>query len=190
MFQAFRPATRAVAVVALISGLAVALPALAQSSPSTAAPSTAAPMTTPASPAPAASAPAASSHATAATTAADKAAKHSSRVEAQIADLKKRLMITDAQSAQWDSFAQVMRDNGEAMEQALQERDASKGISAVQDLQSYAKITQTHADGVQKLAAAFQPLYDSLTPAQKKNADKIFEQNRHGPAQAEKSKKM
>jgi hypothetical protein len=177
MFQAFRPATRAVAAAALLSSFAVALPVMAQTSP----PPGAVP-----------GAPAASASTAAAPAPAAKAAKHSQRVEAHIADLKKKLMITDAQDPQWESFASVMRDNGEAMEAALQERDASKGISAEQDLQSYAKIAQTHADGAQKLAAAFQPLYDSLSPAQKKNADAMFEQTRRGDggkANA-KSKKM
>jgi hypothetical protein len=171
MFQAFRPATRAVAAAALLSGFAVTLPALAQSSP--------------------AAAPGVSSNATAAATPAPaaKADKHSARVEAHIADLKKKLKITDAESSQWDSFAQVMRENGEAMEAAIQERDASKGISAEQDLQSYAKIAQTHADGAQKLAAAFQPLYDSFSADQKKSADQMFEQTRRGPLPAGKQKK-
>ena len=185
MFRAFRPATRAVAAAALLSGVALAGSALAQTSP-------AAPAAAPATPAPAAVPPTtppttAAAPAAAAPTA--QATKHSARVEAHIADLKKRLKITDAESKQWDDFAQVMRDNGTAMETALQERDASKGISAVQDLQSYAKIAQTHADGVQKLAAAFQPLYDSLSPEQKKNADTIFEQRRHGREAAEHGKK-
>ncbi|GGF23664.1 hypothetical protein GCM10011611_32190 [Aliidongia dinghuensis] len=187
MFRAFRPATRAVAAAALLSGIAVVGSALAQTSPAAPVPAAA-----PATPAPAAVPPTTSPTTAAAPAAAAptaQATKHSARVEAHIADLKKRLKITDAESKQWDDFAQVMRDNGTAMETALQERDASKGISAVQDLQSYAKIAQTHADGVQKLAAAFQPLYDSLSPEQKKNADTIFEQRRHGRTEHEPAKK-
>ncbi|HLZ67807.1 MAG TPA: Spy/CpxP family protein refolding chaperone [Aliidongia sp.] len=179
MFQAFRPATRAVAAAALLSGFAVALPALAQTSP----PST----TTSATTAPAAAATAPSSVATA-PAATPKAEKHSQRVEAHIADLKKKLTITPAQDATWETFAQVMRDNGQAMEEAIQERESTKDLDAIHDLQSYAKVAQVHADGAQKLAAAFQPVYDSLSPAQKKNADTMFEHTRHGTKEAAKKK--
>lgn len=161
MFQAFRISTRAVAAAALLSSVA-ALPALAQTSP---APATA---------------PAASSNATAAAAPAAKEAKHSAAVEAHITDLKKKLMITSAQESTWDTFAGVMRDNGEAIEAAVQEREATKDLDAIHDLQSYAKVAQVHADGAAKLASAFQPVYDSLSPAQKKNADTMFEHTRTG----------
>lgn len=163
MFQAFRPATCAVAAAALLSSFAVALPALAQTSPA---------------PAPAASTP--SANATAAATPAASEAKHSAAVEAHIAALKKKLMITSAQEATWDTFAAVMRDNGEAIEAAVQEREASKNLDAIHDLQSYANVAQVHADGAKKLAGAFQPVYDSLSPEQKKNADTMFEHTRTG----------
>lgn len=158
MFQAFRPATRAVAAAALLSSFAVALPALAQTSP----------------------APAASAPSTAAVTPAAAEAKHSAAVEAHIAALKKKLMITSAQESTWETFASVMRDNGEAIEAAVQEREASKNLDAIHDLQSYANVAQVHADGAKKLAGAFQPVYDSLSPEQKKNADTMFEHTRTG----------
>ena len=157
MFQAFRPATRAVAAAALLSSF-VALPALAQTSPT----------------------PAASSNAMAAATPAAREAKHSAAVESHIAELKKKLMITSAQESTWATFAAVMRDNGEAIESAVQEREASKNLDAIHDLQSYANVAQVHADGAKKLAAAFQPVYDSLSPEQKKNADTMFERTRTG----------
>jgi periplasmic protein CpxP/Spy len=154
MFQAFRPATRAVAAAALLSSFAVALPAMAQTSAPAAAP--------------------------AASTPTAKAEKHSARVDQHIAELKKTLKITPAQDATWETFAAVMRENGEAMEAAIQEREETKDLDAIHDLQSYAKVTQIHADGAAKLASAFQPVYDSLSPDQKKNADTLFEHSRHG----------
>lgn len=174
MFQAYRPAVRAVAVAALLSSFA-ALPALAQTSPAAGA-------------APAAGAPASSATATTASTSAAKEAKHSAAVEAHIANLKKKLMITPAQDSAWNTFAEVMRDNGEAIEAAVQERDASKNLDAIHDLQSYAKVAQVHADGAQKLAAAFQPVYDALSPEQKKNADTMFDHTRHGKMDGGKKK--
>jgi periplasmic protein CpxP/Spy len=137
---------------------------------------TSAPPATPTASAPAAAAPAA------------KAEQHSARVDQHIAQLKKKLMITDAQNATWETFAQVMRDNGEAMEAAIQDREATKDLDAIHDLQSYAKVAQIHADGAAKLASAFQPVYDSLSPAQKKNADTMFENTRHGKMAPSKKK--
>jgi membrane-bound lytic murein transglycosylase B len=164
MFQAFRPTTRAVAAAALLSSFAV-LPALAQTSP----------------------APAASATATAASAPA-KEAKHSAAVEAHIATLKKKLGITSDQEATWDTFAGVMRDNGETIEAAVQQREATKDLDAIHDLQSYANVAQVHADGAKKLAAAFEPVYAALTPAQKKNADTMFEHVRTGKRDGAKKK--
>ena len=173
MFQAFRPATRAVAAAALMSGL-IALPALAQTSPVAAPPVS--------TPTPSANATAAASPPAA------QEAKHSAAVESHIAGLKKKLMITSAQEQTWDTFASVMRDNGEAIEAAVQEREATKDLDALHDLQSYANVAQVHADGAKKLAAAFEPVYAALTPAQKKNADTMFEHVRTGKPDGAKKK--
>ena len=170
MFQAFRPATRAVAAAALLSSFAV-LPALAQTSPA------AAP----------AAAPSASATAAAASAPA-KEAKHSAAVESHITMLKKKLGITSDQEATWDTFAAVMRDNGEAIEAAVQQREATKDLDALHDLQSYANVAQVHADGAKKLSAAFEPVYAALTPAQKKNADTMFEHVRTGKMDGAKKK--
>ena len=109
-----------------------------------------------------------------------KAEEREDRLEAHIARLHTRLMITADQEPAWTAFAQVMRDNGHAMEDTLKNRDSAKTMNAVDDMQSYATIAQAHADGVQKLVPAFKTLYDGLTPEQKANADKVFDQSRHG----------
>ncbi|HTZ79685.1 MAG TPA: Spy/CpxP family protein refolding chaperone [Stellaceae bacterium] len=99
------------------------------------------------------------------------------RVEARITDLHSRLKITPQQQSQWDAFAQVMRDNAKAMTAALDQRaqmEASKTETAVDDMKSYQAITQAHADGMTKLVPAFEALYDSMSPEQKKNADEVF----------------
>jgi hypothetical protein len=41
-------------------------------------------------------------------------------------------------------------------------------------MQSYAQLSQQHAEDMQKLSAAFQTLYDSMSPDQKQNADAVF----------------
>ncbi len=97
------------------------------------------------------------------------------RVEHRIAVLHKRLGITAEQQPQWEQFATVMRDNARNMQQAIQQRGSSAAtMNAAENMQSYAQLSEQHAQDVQKLAAAFQPLYGSLSAAQKEAADKMF----------------
>ncbi|MFT4066203.1 Spy/CpxP family protein refolding chaperone [Paraburkholderia sp.] len=100
-------------------------------------------------------------------------------VEDRIAYLHAQLKITPAQEAQWKTFADVMRSNGETMGQLFQQRKAATNVTALDDMKQYAEIAQAHADGMKKLVDAFDPLYGSLSPEQKKLADATF--HRGGP---------
>ena len=97
------------------------------------------------------------------------------RVEQRISDLHARLHITPDQQAQWDQFAQTMRDNAQRMQQTAQDR-ATKitTMNASENMQSYAQIAMQHAQNLQNLAASFQPLYASLSPDQQRTADTMF----------------
>jgi hypothetical protein len=96
-------------------------------------------------------------------------------IEAHIQSLHDQLQITPAEAPQWAAFAQVMRENADAMGQAFQTRGATYAqMNAVQDLQSYAQIAQIQSENMQKLAASFQTLYDSFPPAQRQLADEVF----------------
>lgn len=109
------------------------------------------------------------------------------RVEARIKDLHTRLQITPEQEELWNNVAQVMRDNAKTMEALIKARSESeKTMSAIEDLKSYAEIADTHADGLKKFIPAFEPLYASMSDAQKKRADTLF--HRHGRATHHKSK--
>ena len=99
-----------------------------------------------------------------------------SRVEKHIAELHKRLRITAAQQAQWDAFAQIMRDNAAHSDQLFKQRADSESMNAVEDLRSYAAIAQAHAEDVQRLVPAFQALYESMSPDQQKAADTAFKE--------------
>jgi hypothetical protein len=108
-----------------------------------------------------------------------KAAAH---VEQRITELHKQLRITPAQDAQWQQFAQVMRDNARNMDQLMEQR-ASKvsTMTAPEDLQFYADVSAQHAQDIQKLTVAFQTLYTSFPDDQKKTADVVFRQSaEHG----------
>ena len=102
-------------------------------------------------------------------------ASRADRVEARIKDLHDRLKITPEQEEQWKNVAQVMRDNAKTMEELIKVRKArAKTVNAVDDLKSYAEITEAHAEGQKKFIPAFESLYNSMSDEQKKNADTIF----------------
>ncbi|SIT42322.1 2-polyprenylphenol hydroxylase [Paraburkholderia piptadeniae] len=101
-------------------------------------------------------------------------ARHEQRVEDRINYLHSQLKITSAQESQWNNFADVMRSNSETMGHLFEQRRANPNVSALDDMKGYAEITQAHADGTKKLVDAFDPLYTSFSPEQKKLADETF----------------
>jgi hypothetical protein len=103
------------------------------------------------------------------------------RVEARIKRLHDDLKITADQETQWKAVAEAMRDDGKAMQATIAERRQNRATStAVDDLRSYQKVAETHVQGLQRLIPAFQALYDTMSPDQKKNADTVFGQRQHG----------
>jgi Spy/CpxP family protein refolding chaperone len=96
-------------------------------------------------------------------------------IEARIKSLHDRLHITKAQDPAWDRVAHIMRENAETLNKMVRERNAKlRTMTAVENLQTYGEIAQAHADGVKKLASAFDSLYDSMSATQKKDADEVF----------------
>jgi hypothetical protein len=142
--------------------------------------SAAAMLATPLSIAPAAAQPAPRQVAAAST------ASHEETVEQRIATLHQSLKITAAEEADWNAVAQAMRDNAAAMDKLVEERDsqAAQSMTAVDDLNSYQKFAQAHADGLKNLIAAFDTLYNAMPEAQKKVADQVFGNARHQAGQA------
>jgi hypothetical protein len=105
-------------------------------------------------------------------------AVHEDRVEKRIKNMHAALHITQKQEEQWAKVAQVMRENAKSLDALTQARsDRAKSMTAVEDLKSYAEITDAHADGIKKFTPVFATLYDSMSDAQKKDADAMF---RHG----------
>lgn len=121
--------------------------------------------------------------------AAPKAASHANRaehrtspsvVEKRITSMHKRLKITSSQETAWDAVAQAMRDDAQQMNTLIRQRQAQVGsLNAVQDLQSYEKISEAHVDGLHKLVPAFETLYGQLSPEQQKTADTMFGRKMH-----------
>ena len=100
------------------------------------------------------------------------------RVERRIAELHAQLQITPAEQQQWDQFAQVMRDNAREMDQVFTQRAQQyESMNAVQNMQSYEHVAETHAQQLQKLVPAFQNLYNSMPDQQNQIADQVFRAN-------------
>ena len=104
-------------------------------------------------------------------------------VEQRIAGIQTQLGITQTQSAPWYAFAQIMRENAQSSDTLLRQRaTTARTMNASANMQSYAQIARGHADGTEKLAAAFQTLYDTMTPQQRQAADTLFQQQAAQPA--------
>jgi periplasmic protein CpxP/Spy len=102
----------------------------------------------------------------------------SEKVEQHIKQLHDQLGITVAEKSQWNQFAQVMRDNAARMHAAFAARAANVAtMTATENMQSYSQLAQVHAANMQKLASAFQSLYNTFPEAQKKVADTVFREN-------------
>jgi periplasmic protein CpxP/Spy len=107
-------------------------------------------------------------------------AKRDLAVEKHIKELHATLRITPAEETQWSDVAATMRENAKDLDGAIDRRVANKATaSAVDDLNAYADIAQTHANGVKKLAGAFSGLYAVMSDGQKKEADEVFGHRGH-----------
>jgi periplasmic protein CpxP/Spy len=116
-----------------------------------------------------------------------KSESRSERVEQHIKQLHTQLKITPEQQSQWDQFAEVMRDNAKDMDQLIDQRGTGfEQMNAVDNLQSYAKLAMQHAVDTQRLATAFQSLYETMSEEQKKNADSVFRSRGDRPTRRKK----
>ena len=101
---------------------------------------------------------------------------HTDRVEARVAELRSKLKITPDQEDKWNNVTQVMRENAQKLDSLTQTRiQTANKMTAVEDLNSYSQIADAHAEGLKKFIPAFQALYDSMSDAQKKQADAMFQ---------------
>jgi periplasmic protein CpxP/Spy len=100
------------------------------------------------------------------------------RVENHIKQLHAQLRITPAEQSQWDQFAQVMRDNARDMDQALMQRAQQyPTMNAMQNMQSWEKIAEAHAQQLRKLVPVFDNLYNAMPEEQKTLTDQVFRAN-------------
>jgi LTXXQ motif family protein len=106
------------------------------------------------------------------------------RVEKHIKELHAQLRITAAEEPQWAQFANVMRENARAMDQAFSQRmQQYPTMNALQNMQSYEQISEAHAQHLQKLVPAFENLYNAMPEQQKQLTDRVFRSNAEENAQ-------
>jgi periplasmic protein CpxP/Spy len=99
-------------------------------------------------------------------------------VEGRISELHKQLQITPAEEPQFNAYADVMRQNAQAMQELFAQRAQNTDRSAIGQLRWYAKLSAAHAEAVGKLVGPFDALYQSMSDQQKKMADAVFAQLR------------
>lgn len=98
-------------------------------------------------------------------------------IELHIKNLHERLKVTAAEEPLWAAVVKAMRDSTDDLDRMLIKRRSLPGdASAIDDLNSYADVAQTHADAVKKLSMAFGPLYAAMSYDQKRLADEVFTQ--------------
>jgi hypothetical protein len=96
-------------------------------------------------------------------------------VEGRIAFLKTELKITEAQTAQWERFADALRSTAgsmNGMHQQMMQAGMPATLPARLDLQE--KMLLAHLEALKGMRAALDPLYASLSDEQKKIADELM----------------
>ena len=98
-------------------------------------------------------------------------------VEQRITNLHTALKITPEQELKWAAVAGAMRENANAMQKLVAEKagQTAQTMTAIEDLKSYEKFTQAHADGLKNLIDDFEILYNAMPDPQKKIADQVFQ---------------
>ena len=99
----------------------------------------------------------------------------SAEVEGRIAALKTELKITDAQTPQWDRFADALRVTAKSMNGMFEQMTPS-GMSATLParLDCHEKMLTAHLNSLKTLKDAVEPLYAALSDDQKKIADGLM----------------
>ena len=169
------PGARAGGVTALLVALALACPWPAVAGDPATAPGTSTRPAAAVAPTGSTQAVAATEQAPVPTRAVKTTAAKPDSVQAHINDLHTKLKISPEQEEQWQKVTEVMRENASRMEEVSKARaEKAKAMTAVEDLKAYGEITDVHAEGIKRFVAAFEPLYNSMSDAQKHNADDLF----------------
>lgn len=111
--------------------------------------------------------------------------KPSERVEARLAYIRTALKITDAQQAQWNAFAETLRNQAALADQRMQQfraqRDQNRQKpSAIARLEQEQQRHAASVTRLNELLTVQRPLYAALSTEQKAIADELLAPRRHG----------
>lgn len=104
------------------------------------------------------------------------AARAFDRIEGQLAYFRTELRVTDAQSPQWNAFADVVRAQSQTLQRAYMRamQAAGQPTPAPAQLEFRAALLRAQLDATQAVAAAVAPLYAALSDEQKRTADELM----------------
>ncbi len=96
-------------------------------------------------------------------------------LEGRIAFIKAVLQITPAQESAFNGLADAMRANAKDRATAWEQMKANhdKPKTAIDRVETQVQMLKMREAGRERILAAMKPLYDSLTPDQKKVADHL-----------------
>lgn len=96
-------------------------------------------------------------------------------IEGQIAFYKAELHITDAQTAQWNAFADTLQTGAKRLRALYAEMLPGDGLPSVPDqLAKRRQLLTAELETLQTIEPAARALYDVLSPEQKKAADEMM----------------
>ena len=99
-------------------------------------------------------------------------------VDGRIAFCKAELKITPGQETQWQPAATAMRQNANALDQAISSARQQRGtMDAVQRLTVREQFDKARTENDERLLSVFKPLYASLSPEQQQIANQLFVQH-------------
>ena len=117
----------------------------------------------------------------------------SDRVEARIAYIKTALKITDAQNAQFEAFANVLRKHAKDRDSRMEafrakymqggpgmQRHERPQISAIDRMEFMQKRMQERSARLSEVISAAKPLYATFSPEQKQVADEMLSRQGRG----------
>lgn len=104
----------------------------------------------------------------------------SERMEARLAYLKTALKITAAQEAQWNSFADTLRQHARDADERYKARHAQHergvkrtSLTAIERMERRQARLAAKAERLKKTLTAAKPLYAALSPEQQQIADEL-----------------
>jgi hypothetical protein len=104
----------------------------------------------------------------------DRGGMMADRVDTRLDALKDQLKITEAQTPQWNRFAEVLRSTASSMSGMQQMMQGGMPASLPERLDLHEKMLSAHLDRVKDIEAALSPLYAVLSDEQKKLADQLI----------------